>query len=188
VAHGSLQTKTMMSKSVFLDPVPDADKLVYVQVRNTTDKANFQIKHALKMALEDKGYRVTNHFERAYYILQVNLLRMGKTSETAAEQMMGAGYGGALEGATAGAYMAASGGGNPVAGGIIGGVAGAIIDNAVKDVTYYGMSDVKITVRSHPRRVFRTRIASTANKVNLQFVDAQASIETGLVKSISGVF
>lgn len=187
VAHADLQTKTMMSKSIFLDPVPDRDKVVYLQVRNTSDK-DVHIRAALREALEDKGYRVTNHFGQAYYVLQVNVLRFGRSSETAAEQMMGAGYGGTLEGATAGAFIAADSGNDPVVGGIIGGVASTIVNNAVKDVTYYGMSDVKITVHSHPRRVFRTRIASTANQVNLQFANAQTAIESGLVKSISGIF
>jgi len=188
VAHGDLQIKTNMSRSIFLDPVPDRKKVVYVQVRNTTARPSLRIRHALVVALEDKGYRVTNHFQRAYYVLQVNLLRMGKTSQTAAEQMMGNGYGGAMEGAAAGALIAGASGNDPVAGGIIGGVAGAIINNSVRVVTFYGMSDVKITVRSHPSRVFRTRIMSTANQVNLRFEDALPRLKQGLVRSIAGIF
>ncbi len=188
VSHGSLQTKTMMSTSVFLDPVPDHDKVIYVQVRNTTDQPTFQIQGALSEALADKGYTVTTHFEKAYYVLQVNILSIGKTSQTAAQEMMGSGYGGALEGAVAGALIGGSTGNHAVAGGLIGGVAGTIIDNAVKDVTYAGITDVKITVNTQPKKVFATRIATTADKVNLSFADAQTSIEAGLVNSISGIF
>ena len=188
VSHASLQTKTMMSQSVFLDPVPDHDKVIYVQVRNTTDQPSFQIQDALSEALAGKGYKVTTNFEKAYYVLQVNILSIGKTSQTAAQEMMGSGYGGALEGAASGALISGSMGGNPIAGGLIGGVAGSIIDNAVKDVTYAGITDVKITVNTPSKKVFTTRIATTADKVNLSFADAQVSIEAGLTNSISGIF
>jgi outer membrane lipoprotein SlyB len=188
VSHASLQTKTMMSQSVFLDPVPDHDKVVYVQVRNTTDQPTFQIQDALSEALSNKGYKVTTSFEKAYYILQVNILSLGKTSQTAAQEMMGSGYGGALEGGVAGALIGGSTGDHAVAGGLIGGVAGMVIDNAVKDVTYAGITDVKITVNTQPKKVFTTRIATTADKVNLSFETAQTGIEAGLVNSISGIF
>ena len=187
VAHANLQTKTMMSKSIFLDPVPNHDKVVYLQVRNTSDKS-VNIRSGIREALEDKGYRVTSNLNRAYYIVQVNVLRFGRSTQTAAEQMMGAGYGGALEGGVAGALIAGNSGMNPVTGGLVGSVATTIVDNAVKDVTYYGLSDVKITVKSKPRHVYRTRVASVANKVNLDFSAAKPSIEDGLVKSISGIF
>ncbi len=189
VSHGSLETQTLMSKSVFLDPVPNKDKVVYLQVRNTTDKPEFKITDQLRSALEDKGYRVTSNFSRAYYIVQVNILKVGKSSETAAKEMMGSGYGGALEGAVAGGVITAEAGGDPVVGGLVGGVAGTIVDNLVKDVNYTGVIDLKITAKAKPRKqVYTTRIISKADRVNLSFDAAMPKLEKGLVDSISGMF
>ena len=190
VSHGNLQTQTLMSKSVFLNPVPNNQKTVYIQVHNTTDKPSFSIKEGLADALADKGYRVVYNYSRAHYVLQVNLLQVGKTSKTAAKEMFGKGYGGTAEGAVVGSLLAADTGHDMLAGGIVGGVATTIINNAVKDVTFSGIVDVRITEKmpSGHIKAYKTRIMSTANKVNLSFADAERPLEVGLVNSISGIF
>lgn len=193
ISHRNLETQTLMSKSIFMDPVNSAaDKTIFVQVHNTTDKPSFEIKPGLVDALQSKGYRVEAHPARAHYVLQVNLLQVGKSSKTAAKEMMANGYGGTIEGAATGiaiGAVAGGDGGSMLAGGLIGGLVSTIADNAVKDVNYSGIVDVKITVRSKPRtKIYKTRIMSTANKVNLDFPVAQPKLEMGLVDSISGIF
>jgi hypothetical protein len=63
-----------MSNTVFLNPVEDSQKTVYVQTKNTSDKSQFKIEHKIKTALESKGYRVVTSLNKAHYLLQANIL------------------------------------------------------------------------------------------------------------------
>jgi len=105
-----------------------------------------------------------------------------------------------------------------VAAGLVGAAAEMIAGSLVKDVTYAVITDVQISERSaklvrqkttsklkqgggtgttrvtqqseelsHWKR-YRTRIASTADKVNLKFDEAKPVIVNGLVRSLSGLF
>ncbi len=101
--------------------------------------------------------------------------------------------------------------------GLLGAAAGSIADAVVKDVTYTMIVDLQISERA-PKGVsvqqktnsaltqgtgthvaqqsssisqwkrYRTRIVSTAEKVNLDFKGARPELEHGLVRSISGIF
>jgi hypothetical protein len=193
IKHRNLQTQTLMSKAVFLDPVPNREKTVFVQVHNTTDKPNFNIQPQLISNLMAKGYRIKQDPDLAHYVLQVDVLSVGRASKTAASEMMHMGYGGALEGAAAGAStMAVAGGDHILAGGIVGAVAGTVADNMVQDVNYSGVVDIKITEKKpshkHAHKVYRTRIATTADKVNLKFATAEPKLENGIAHSIAGLF
>lgn len=191
VKHASLDTQTKMSKTVFLDPVPNQQKTIYVQTHNTTDKPDFTIKSELVSKLQAKGYRVVDNVAQAHYLLQVNLLQVGKTNKTAAEEMMGKGYGGTMEGAVAGTAIAASNKkfGHIVAGGLGGALITTVADNAVKDVLYSGIVDVKITEKpSSKHKAQTTRILTTADRVNLSFSSAQPYLVKGITNSIAGIF
>lgn len=193
VSHRNLETQTLMSHSIFLDPVSSGKKTVYLQERNTTGIDGFTFKSQLIAGLTAKGYKVVTNPDRAHYVLQVNTLRVGKASKTAAKEMMGKGYGGALEGggaAVAVGAMAHAGGNGLIGAGLAGAVGGTIVDNMVKDVNYTGVVDVKITVHksaSH-RIVHQTRIVVTADRVNLSFSSAQQTLENQLGRSVSGIF
>jgi hypothetical protein len=189
VSHRNLETSVEMSQSVFLDPTANTPKTVFVQIRNTTDKPSFNVTSALKDDLRNKGYHITNNASAAGYILQVSILKVGKMSETAAKEMMGNGYGGAVEGVVAGAVVGGEMGGSPFIGGLVGGLAGTIADNMVKDVNFAGIVDVKLQQKVNGKLIaYTTRIAITADKVNLSFETAQPKLEAGLTDSLSGLF
>ena len=193
ISHGHLQTQTLMSQSIFMDPTSQRSaKTIYLQVHNTTDHPNFEIKPELTTALMNKGFKIVRNPRAAHYILQINLLQLGRTSITAAKEQMKSGYGGALEGGAAAVALAGAADVRPhafIGLGLVGAVAGTIIDNAVKDVTYSGMVDLKITVhKSHHNKIYKTRILTTADQVNLQFDQAIPQLRGGLVSSISGLF
>ena len=104
-----------------------------------------------------------------------------------------------------------------VAGGIVGGIAETIANAAVKDVTYVAITDVQISEKAREGVVgrrdlqvdaqqgmggseqstfteettekrYRTRVISTANKVNLQYEEAAPLLNEGLTRVLSGVF
>ena len=61
IAKKDLDVQTKMSDSIFLDPVEPDRKIVYLNVRNTSDKTNFDITPTVARALEGRGYRITTN-------------------------------------------------------------------------------------------------------------------------------
>ena len=45
IAKKDLDVQTKMSDSIFLDPVEPSKKIIYLNIRNTSDKTNFDIYH-----------------------------------------------------------------------------------------------------------------------------------------------
>ena len=154
IAKKDLDVQTKMSDTVFLDPVGPDKKVIYVDIRNTSDKSNFNIHGAIVRNLQAKGYTVTTNPDYAHYWLRANVLSVDKASPTAAENALHAGYGGALTGAAVGAATGAALGGWSGAG--IGGLAGAaafgiaetVADAAVHDVTYMAITDIEIAEKA----------------------------------------
>lgn len=146
--HGSLQVSTKQSETIFLDPVSSDQKTVYVSVKNTSDE-EIDISPQLKTALSSHGYKVINNPNSAHYLLQANVLKVGKMSVAASQSALGGGYGsaiaGAVAGTAAGSLTASSTG--MIAGGLAGGVIGLAADSLVKDVNYTMITDVQISER-----------------------------------------
>lgn len=216
--HGSLQVSTKQSETIFLDPVSNTQKTVYVSVKNTSDE-EIDIAPQLKASLNAHGYKVVNHPNSAHYLLQTNVLKVGKMSVAASQSALGGGYGsaiaGAVAGTAAGSFTNSSTG--MIAGGLAGGVIGLAADSLVKAVNYTMITDVLISERvgkgvkvkeqfksnlvngsasttlqnyskSSRYQKYRTRIVSNADKVNLKFPEARSALEQGLTKAISGIF
>lgn len=217
ISKRNLDVQTKMSNTVFLDPVSTDKRTMVIQVRNTSDKSSFQIEQELKAAVASKGYTVVNDPAKAHYMLQVNILQVGKMDPSAATNILNSGFGGAITGM---AVVAASGGHSNrgvLTGGIIGGIASTVTDALVKDVTFSVVSDLQIsekieggmkakavtenklnqgtsgattvtTSKDTEWNRYQTRILSSANKVNLDFEEAQPELIKGLATSISGMF
>ena len=218
IEHGSLQVSTKQSETIFLDPVSNAQKTVYVSVKNTSDE-EVGIAPQLKTALSSHGYKVINNPNSAHYLLQANVLKVGKMSVAASQSALGGGYGSAIAGAVAGMATGSltNSGTGIIAGGLAGGAIGLVSDSLVRAVNYTMITDVQISERvgkgakvneqfqSHLKngsstttsqvssrdsqyQRYRTRVVSNADKVNLRFADARPALEQGLVKVISGIF
>jgi hypothetical protein len=218
IKHGKLEVLTKMSDTIFLDPVGGAKRTIFVKIMNTSGYDISHIEKEIRSALEAKDYRIVHDHEQAHYILQANILQVGKVKDgDMAFGSLHGGYGAVLG---AGVVMASSD--NPSLGGAIG---GALIGSAVEyladaavQVCYYSittdiqisekasMADVKIkSDTSHykgrdksktsyiysdksDRRKYLTRIVSLAKKTNLKFEDAEPEMTKGLVSSIAGIF
>jgi hypothetical protein len=189
ISKRELDVQTKMSSTIFLDPVPKNKQTIYLQVRNTSDRADFQIEDRIRAGLQGRGYKVVNDTNRAHYMLQVNILQVGKIDPAAAERIFSAGYGGAIAGAMAGAAIGDGSIRDASAGGFLGGIVETVSGAFVKDVMYSIITDLQISERNGGGwKRHQTRILSTANKVNLEFAEAQPSLEKGLIASLSGLF
>jgi Enterobacterial TraT complement resistance protein len=160
IAKKDLDVQTKMSDTVFLDPVGPEKKTVFVQIRNTSDKA-FDIEGPIVTAIMARGYRVTQDPDSAHFRLLGNVLSVGKSSPTAAEAALASGYGGAFAGSATGAVVggvthgwtgAAVGG---VVGGILGGVTETVANAAVKDVTFVLVTDIEISEKARQGVIVR---------------------------------
>ena len=218
LTHQNLDVQTRMSNTIFLPPVSPARQTVYVQFKNTADQSLevLALTQALDARMESQGYRVVP-YKQAHYVLQINVLSIGKMSPSAAQSALGSGYGGGLGSAVAGAaaggligqsYLGAG------IGGLVAGVGGMVADSMVKNVTYAMITDVQVGVRSsHAVQQstsanlqqgtsttttqntykaghwvdYRTRIVSTANQVNLSFRKALPALQGQLVHSLGGI-
>ena len=152
ISKRNLDVQTKMSNTVFLNPVEDSQKTIYVQVKNTSDKPNFVVNDELKSALENKGYRVVTSLNSAHYLVQANILQVGKTDPSAAERALMGGYGSSLGAVFTGGAVGALATGwstkGMLAGGLIGGVVDTVANAAVKDVTYTAITDLQLSERA----------------------------------------
>jgi outer membrane lipoprotein SlyB len=123
--------------------------------------------------------------------LQANVLRVGKMSKSSAKEALGQGFGSALAGGVTGATIGSFSNSSSamLAGGLAGGAIGLVADSLVKDVNYTLVTDVQITENSKKgAHRFKTRVVSTANKVNLTFATARPALQAGLVNTLVGIF
>ena len=155
ISKRNLDVQTKMSETVFLDPVGPEKMIMHIQIRNTSDKDNFDIAGPLKEAMIKKGYRITEDPNKAYYRLQANVLSVAKTDPTAAAAALHNGYGGAIAlGAVAGGGVgyAAGGYGGAVGGGLIGGALGGVTEHVtgafVKDVLFMVVTDIQLVEKA----------------------------------------
>jgi outer membrane lipoprotein SlyB len=218
IEHGHLQTSTKMSETVFLNPVGDLQKTVFVSVKNTSDQ-QINVEPALKHSLEAHGYKVMSSPNSAHYLLQANILKVGKMSISASQSALGDGYGSLLAGGIAGTALGSlTHNTNDIMGGAIaGGLVGFGADSLVKDINYTMITDIQIServgrgikvqeehrsslkqgrsstlnqisTRDSQYQRYRVRVVSNADKVNLSFIDAVPALKTDLVKALVGIF
>ncbi|MDH3663369.1 MAG: complement resistance protein TraT, partial [Alphaproteobacteria bacterium] len=151
ISKRELDVQTRMSDSIFLEPLPPARRNVFIQVKNTSDREDFDIEADVKAAILDRGYQLVDNPERAHYMLQANVLQAGKSSVTAAEDAFSSGFGGALFGAAVGAVgtrAVTKDTGSIIGGGLIGAAVESAAGAFVQDVTYSAITDIQVSERA----------------------------------------
>ena len=151
IKHGKLEVETKMSDTIFLDPVEDNQKKIIIQIRNTSDKKDLNIKEEIKQALIDGGYKIVTNAKDAQFMLQANILQVGKNTLEDPFSMMGGGFGSSLSGALAGGAIGGAMSDSykgAVVGGLLGGIASTIIDSAVEVVRYSMITDLQISEKA----------------------------------------
>jgi hypothetical protein len=151
ITKRNLDVQTKMSASIFLDPVAADQKTVFLQIRNTSDKPELDLSDPIGNAMEQKGYRVVESPEQARYLLQANVLQVGRCNLREAEHALEQGFGAALGGALAGAAIGSvavrgnHGSKGAVVGGLVGAAVTTVTDAMVQDVVYSVIADVQIS-------------------------------------------
>lgn len=217
VKKRNLDVQTKMTDTIFLEPVGPRDRVIYVSIKNTSDK-DLATKKTIISKLKANGFTITRYPKKAKFMLQANILQCGKSDLRSATDAYRAGWGGAVAGVAVARAAGARKGSTYAGAGLVGAAAGVVGDALVDDTLFSMITDVQI--RERPRsgevvtqsqrtnarqgsatrlnqsvsggkirwKTYRTRIVSTANKANLKFSEAQPKLEDGLIRSISGVF
>ena len=162
--HRDLQVQTQMSESIFLDPVSERARTVYVGARNTSDHPELDLRQPLARAMTARGYRVVTDPDAAHYMLRVNVLQAGPIDPKNKMGVLSAKYGEPLlAGAGAAALTGALGGDTPAGAGIGLGIAlGSYLANQlIEDVTYSVIVDVQLSER--PLKGGKVRQTTTAS-------------------------
>lgn len=209
----NLNVTTKMSSSVFLDPVPNSQKTIYLETHNTSDQQNIDVRSPLVADLQSKGYRLVNDVGQAHYVLQVNVLSAGEFKPDGGSKMAdGVLTGGGLGLGTAALVH------NDTAGLVTGAAAGALVgmvaDSAFQTISYHIVTDVQVATRSStPVKATskqnvvgsstintntsqttsnwaksQTQISSVATKTNLKFEEAAPQLAQAMAQSIAGIF
>lgn len=217
VKKRSLEVKTQMSETIWLDPA--SEQTVYLQIKNTSDKDMSDLQRLIEKSLQEKGYTVVKDPNTAFYWIQANVLKADKMDLRDAQGYLKQGYEGGLTGAVLGASIAGSrtgSWGSALGVGAATGVAGWLADTMVEDINYSMVTDLQISakagkgnkvivndtaalnqgtsgkrVQRHQEKTnrlkYQTRIVSNANKVNLKFEEAKPVLEAQLAKSIASI-
>jgi hypothetical protein len=151
IGKRTLDVQTKMTDSIFLDPVTTEKRSVLVEVRNSSDRPDLDLAPGVEAALVERGYRLVDDPEDAHYLLQANVLQVGRTSKTAAEGAFAKGFGSALIGGAAGAGIGRAASDQTevmIVGAVAGSAASAVADAFVQDVTYSIITDVQISERA----------------------------------------
>lgn len=174
-----LKVESRMGETIFLEPSAPDKKVIYVEVRNTSDRDNFDLEKPIKAALKKRGYRVTENPHEAHYRLQANVLQVSETDQTAVDAALDKGFGGppwppGLD-AAAGGW-----------GGYIRRVTEFVTGLFVKKVMFMVVTDIQLVDTKNKQ--YRTRVVSTATKANLEYKDAAQDLTNGLTSALSGLF
>ncbi len=217
IKKANLDVQTKMSDTIFLEPVRPDKKYIYIDIRNTSDK-DLHVEPKIEKILISNGYVLTQNPDSANFMLQANILKVGKSDLRESTSALVGGFGGAIVGA---ALL----GNSPNSVKNVGLISGVFSferhgydPTLIEDVVYNMITDIQ--VRERPLtdesitqqqntnisqgtgtkviqkitggrinwKTYRSRIVSTANKVNLKFDDAQKELEKGLIRAISGIF
>ena len=143
-----LDVQSKMSDTVFLEPLAQDMKTVFIDIRSTADKDVdiIAIRNNMTNTLKTKGYTIVTNPNKANIMLQGNVLSIAKVVGSDPYGALSNGFGGAVVGGTIGLASGSRGSyGNSMAvGSLIGGAIGLAAGAMVKDVYYNGTADIQI--------------------------------------------
>ncbi|WP_440617840.1 complement resistance protein TraT [Cysteiniphilum sp. 6C5] len=164
IKNRHLKVESKMSDSIFMEPVADNEKTIYVQVRSTLSENFDGLKEKLIQDFQQNGWTVVNDLAKAHDMVQINVLQMGQAkNEAFAWGALNGGFGGdiltgGLMGLATG-YATGSVGVGIGVGAIASGV--SFLTNSLVENVYFSMiSDIQVSVRAKNGQVTQTTQSS----------------------------
>lgn len=188
-----LQTNVKMTKSVFLKPVNNEKRTVYVSLKSVTGD-HLDILPLLEENLKSKNYIVVNSPENAQYVLMINILFANNLKEAYAIRN------GAALGVTTGIIAAGSGSntGNSLLVGATVALASGLVSKALEDETYRAVVDVvvdeksdngnKTSIMGKAYKEQKTRVLVEAVQTKLTLNEALPILSRKVATQLSNIF
>lgn len=150
MTNSEVSSTTKMSDTIFLDPAEPHERVVFVDIKNTTDNPNLNINELVKNRIAAKGYKITNSPKQAHYLIQANILQAGKYNKEKTDALLRGGYGSAIEGGLIGAGIGTliNRRDSAIGGAVAGAALGYAANMLVKDVMYGTVVDVQISEKA----------------------------------------
>jgi hypothetical protein len=164
IKHRNLKVESKMSDTIFLDPVSEQEKTVYVQVKSTLSGDFKGLKELVSQDLQHNGWTVVNSIDKAHDMIQINVLQAGQAKdEAAAWGALSGGFGsdiltGGLLGLAAG-YATGSVGAGLGVGAAATGISW-VANQLVENVYFSMVTDIQISVKSKDGQVTQTTQAN----------------------------
>lgn len=189
-----VKIENKISKSIFLSPVTDENKTVFIKTTNTSGKENLNIESPVTENLKKKGYIIVNNPKKANFILQANILQAGRyNSESSSniDAIIGATAGGAI------GHMIGNGNSEGIILGAIAGFAlGSMTNSLIEDVTILIVTDLQISENSPGSNnksknnliTHDAKILTYINQANLDYQEIEPELIKHLASTISGIF
>lgn len=183
IDHSNLDVNSKMSDTIFLDPTPQNQKTIYLQVKNTTSEDLKGITTELTKNFTAAGWTVVTDQNKAYNMAQVNVLQAGEAEDpNKVWQFVQSGYGtaataavlGGLAGFSASALGASTSSSIGIGAGV--GALSWLADSTIKNKIYSVVTDIQVSVKTNNK-------VDNVQKANLKqgsaTVQKQTSKSTG---------
>ena len=175
ISKRNLDVQTKISTSIFVDPVPAAQRKIYLEVRSGVmefDRNSFRQALSTQLVNSGNGYTLTDDPKKAQYSMSVFVRNLEKTTPSDAASALGAGFQGAGIGAAA--SMATGGSYRNAAGaGLVAGLVSTAANAFVQDVMYLLVADIQIKERAGKGVIVRRD-----SKVNTKTSDDGGTTQT----------
>lgn len=179
----NLDVQTQMSESIFLEPVAPAQRIIFVSIRNSSDK-DLPIDQLIRNKIIANGFQITEDPEEATYMLQANILSVGRADLRSSSSMLEAGFGGIMLGSTLSHIKIHSSRGDAfrdeARGMIIGATVALIADALVDDVLYTMVTDVRVRERPQINEIITQEESSQLDQGSSTVLEQR--ISGGVVK------
>lgn len=175
ISKRDLDVQTKISTSVFVDPVPQEQRKIYLEVRSGVmefDRNSFRRTLSQQLVNSGNGYTLTDDPKKAQYTMSVFVRNLEKTTPEDAAGALSAGFqgvgaGAALSYATGGSYR------NAVGTGLLVGALSTAANAFVQDVMYLLVADIQIKERAGKGVIVRRD-----SKINTKISDDGATTQT----------
>lgn len=170
-----LQTQVKTTKTIFLNPVKKSQRIVYVDIKNTSGADIDVLMPLIERKLQARGYKLTDDPDNAKYVLLANVLFANDKKENNAA-------GGAVAGAAIGGSVAGynnNGAGGMVLAGVAGAAIGGLLSSMTEDTIYQMVVDVSIREKTD----FKVYSSKNTSVGDANIRDGKAA---GFMNSFSG--
>ena len=180
IEKSDLDVQTEVSESIFLEPVRTDKRVIFVSVRNTSDK-DLEIKPRILNRLQQNGYQITDDPDLAQFMLQANILKVGKDNQEASDSYIEAGFSGAVLG------DALSSDSSSGEGMVLGAVLGVVADSLVDDTLFTMVTDLQLRERPRDNETI-TQQQSEENTQGSATVSQSSNLIGGRLEDLSHAY